>query len=146
MVTLTNRGQRAYGLPSRKRGDESVPLQDLKPGASAEVPDWYIDELVAEKGWRQRLENGEVSVRGAGASLPQQRGAEETLRAALGDARGEAVRQATRAEAAERRAKEAETAAERRVKELEAELAKVRAGSAPAGDAPPDSAARGRRS
>lgn len=51
MATLKNEGTCSHALPTRSSPDGSSAFAvTIAAGESADVPDWYVDELRAEKG------------------------------------------------------------------------------------------------
>lgn len=64
MARITNNSGRGYGLPRRVRDEERVQAAVLMPGASRDVPEWYVDELRAEEGLAALLDSGDLEVTG----------------------------------------------------------------------------------
>lgn len=63
-VRIRNAGQRLLHLPSRAgvRGANALEGPSLAAGASIEVPEEYVQELLAERGPANRLSRGELVV------------------------------------------------------------------------------------
>jgi len=71
MATLTNKGRRAYGLPTRHGTDGArFVSRVLEASASVEVPAWYAAELRAEPGLAALVERGELVLQEHAAPPP----------------------------------------------------------------------------
>lgn len=63
MAILKNAGKRLHHFPVRTNGAEEFGARvSLAPGAQLDVPDWYAEALLEEKGWAARIEAGAVEL------------------------------------------------------------------------------------
>src|SRR5687768_12235615 len=89
MAKIKNTTPRIFNLPQRQQGKgPDAPVFGtallIAPGATADVPDWYLAELKKERNWANRInDRGEIiQARRVGTIAPEDRERAERKRAA----------------------------------------------------------------